>query len=392
MVSLQTAEKALKTIYLDVVADQLNNSVSPFFSKIEQTESDVYGKEIVKVVSHGFNGGIGAGTETGALPVAGGARYQQFRSELKNLYGTIEISDKAIRASQHDSGAFVNLLNAEMESLLDASKQNLARMLMGDGTGKLAPLKARTADLPKNAVALSAGINKFAEGMIVDIKDSDTNKVITGLASIIVEKIDRSTGVVYFADFVDASATNVKSYVSVQGSFGNEITGVDAIFDENIKTLYGLDKDKFSWLTPYSKTASTFSIDELGTAFDHIEAISGTQPDMILCSFDARRMYVKECQKNNTNVDIMTLDGGYNALSYNGIPVVCDRYLPDGTFLILNSDNFKLHRLCDWRWLEGEGGSVLKQKDNQACYSATLVKYAELICDHPGAQAKITIK
>jgi len=56
---------------------------------------------------------------------------------------------------------------------------------------------------------------------------------------------------------------------------------------------------------------------------------------------------------------------------------------------LLNTNNFTLHQLCDWEWLEGDNGNVLHQIANKACYSATLVKYADLICDRPNGQAKI---
>ena len=115
MISLQTADNALKDVYLGVVSDQLNTSINPLFAKIKQTTSDVWGNNIVKVAPFGVNGGIGAGSETGELPIAGGNNYEKFTLELKNLYGKIEISDKAIRASMNSAGAFVNLLNAEME-------------------------------------------------------------------------------------------------------------------------------------------------------------------------------------------------------------------------------------------------------------------------------------
>lgn len=138
MVTLETAEKALKSVYLNVVADQLNVGVNPLLAKIEQTSGDVWGKEIIKLVPYGLNGGVGAGEETGALPTPAANNYDRFKLELKNLYGTIELSDKAIRASQSNTGAFVNLLNAEMEGLLKASKFNLGRMLYGDGSGTLA--------------------------------------------------------------------------------------------------------------------------------------------------------------------------------------------------------------------------------------------------------------
>lgn len=85
----------------------------------------------------------------------------------------------------------------------------------------------------------------------------------------------------------------------------------------------------------------------------------------------------------------MNLDGGYKALSYAGVPFVADRFVADGTVYLLNSEDFKLHQLCDWRWLEGESGSVLHQIPGKASYSATLVKYADLLCARPMGQAKL---
>jgi len=59
MVTLQSAENALKTLYLGVASDQLNTNINPLFAKIQQTSSDVWGKEIRKLAPYGINGGIG---------------------------------------------------------------------------------------------------------------------------------------------------------------------------------------------------------------------------------------------------------------------------------------------------------------------------------------------
>ena len=99
MVSLTSASNALKNVYLGVVANQLNTNANPLLSKIEQSTSDVWGKQIIKLAPYGINGGIGAGTETGSLPIAAENQYVQFVTDLKNLYGKISISDKAMRAS-----------------------------------------------------------------------------------------------------------------------------------------------------------------------------------------------------------------------------------------------------------------------------------------------------
>ena len=103
MVTITNAENALKTIYLGAVTELLNTKANPLLSKIEQTSVDVWGKDVRTAARVGINGGIGAGDESGNLPGAYGSNYIQFVSTLKNLYGQIEISDKAIRASADGS-------------------------------------------------------------------------------------------------------------------------------------------------------------------------------------------------------------------------------------------------------------------------------------------------
>ena len=175
----------------------------------------------------------------------------------------------------------------------------------------------------------------------------------------------------------------------VQGSKGNEITGLEAVFGDT-PTIYGLDRADYSFLKPYVKNVSgTVTPGAIQSAIDVIEEVAGGSVDFIVSSFDARRQYVDFLTANRTNLDYMNLDGGYKALSYAGVPFVADRFVADGTVYLLNSEDFKLHQLCDWRWLEGESGSVLHQIPGKASYSATLVKYADLLCARPMGQAKL---
>ena len=62
MVTLSSAENALKTVYLGVVANQLNINANPLLGKIKQSTKDVWGKEVRKLAPYGINGGIGAGS------------------------------------------------------------------------------------------------------------------------------------------------------------------------------------------------------------------------------------------------------------------------------------------------------------------------------------------
>ncbi len=382
MVTLQSAENALKTVYLGVVANQLNINANPLLGKIKQSTKDVWGKEVRKLAPFGINGGIGAGAETDALPTAAGNNYVQFVSDLKNLYGKIELSDKAIRASQNNVGAFVNLLNDEMEGLIKASSFNFGRMLYGDGTGLLATIES--VDSTTKTIITLDSVRNLIEGMVIDVYNGET-KSAGGLR---IKYVDRINKKIHVTSYTQTFAKDYKLYV--QNSKGYEISGLGKIFSDS-DTLYGVSRSDYPWLVPYTKTnAGQINDSLIQTAIDYLEEVTGSNVNYIACSSKVRRMYQEYLGAYRRNIDVMELQGGYKAITYNGIPLVADRFVEDDAMYLLNTDDFTLHQLCDWKWLEGEDGKVLKQNAGYPTYSATLVKYAELVCDRPNGQAKIT--
>ena len=386
MVTLTSAENALKTVYLGVVSNQLNINANPLLGKINQTTKDVWGKEVRKLAPFGINGGIGAGTEDGNLPMAAGNNYVQFISELKNLYGKIEISDKALRASSNNAGAFVNLLNSEMEGLIKASSFNFGRMLYGDGSGKLATVVSY--DSTSGYVTVDS-VKNLIEGMVIDTYN--TTGKIAGVSSLRITYVDRVNK--KFLTNLAVGGSNVftaNDTIYVQNSKDLEINGLGKIFS-NSTTLYGLNRANYPWLSPFTKTNAGEISDELiQSAVDFLEENSGSTIDFITCSAAVKRAYQQYLGAFRRNIDVTELAGGYKAISFNGIPVVSDRFIEDDTMYLLNTKEFSLHQLCDWKWLEGEDGRILKQKNGYPTYTATLVKYADLICDKPNGQAKIT--
>lgn len=383
-VNLTNADSALKTYYLDAVAEQLNYNVNPFLSVIKQTTEDVWGKEIRKLAIHGINGGIGAGTEDGELPSAHGNDYTQLVTTLKNLYGTIEISDKAVRASENNSGAFVNLLNAEMEGLIKSSSYNMARMLFGDGSGKLSYVSLAYdnilyVDQPQN----------FMVGMIIDIRDNCNNIIEKGSGRKVLEVVSERGEIAVSGGPFELYSIPDGAIATVQGSFNNEITGLSAIFDPTVDSIYGLKKEENCWLKPYINGAvGELTELEIQKAIDGIEEKSGSKVNFIMCSWGVRRV-LQEILSANKCLGFTELAGGYKAMTYNGIPIVVDRFCPKGTMYLLNTDDFALHQLCDWQWLEGDDGKVLKQVPGKPVYTATLVKYAELMCARPAGQGML---
>ena len=384
MVTMTTADNALKSFYLGAVSDMLNTSVNPLLAQIKQSTADVWGKDVRRLVRYGVNGGVGAGTEAGNLPAAGGNRYAQFVTTLKNLFGTIEISDKAIRSSANNEGAFVNLLSDEMDGLIKSSSFNFGRMLFGDGSGTLTKVSSIA-----GGVVTVESVKNLAEGMIVDFVSASGNSVLAGGRTIL--SINRANKTVT----VDGATLTIEgvpaaSRIVVQNSDGLELTGLGAIFGDG-DTLYGVSREDNEWMNPYRKdSVGSISETAIQTAIDYLEETSGSRVNFIVCSWGVKRALAEYFSTYKRIVDTMELAGGYKAMSFNGIPVVADRFCPDGTMYLLNTDDFCLHQLCDWQWLEGEDGKVLRQVAGKPVYTATLVKYADLVCTRPCGQAMLS--
>ena len=378
MITLSEAENALKNIYLGTMSNLLNTTANPLLAKIEQTQADVYGNEIRTAVRWGINGGVGAGDEDGDLPVASGNKYLQFTSTLKNLYGQISISDKAIRAGREGMGAFTDLLNAEITGLMEASKFNLARMLYGDGTGFLTSVTAVT-----DGVLTVQDTNNLIEGMLVDVYS--TSAGVDKVAAKIVS-IDRTEKKVTLS----VAPTVTVGYLYNQSSKNKEITGIKSIFATG-GNLYGVPRSSIASLLPYTKS-STGTLDDvkIQEVIDRVENFANCTVDFIAMSQIAKYSYLDFLSSYKRNVDYMTTDTGFKAISFGGVPMVFERFVDSGTVYVMDTSTLKLHQLCDWRFLETENGNILRQAQDKPVYTATLVKYCDLICAKPNGLARLT--
>ncbi|MDE5722117.1 MAG: phage major capsid protein [Clostridia bacterium] len=381
MITVQNADAALKEYYLDAVSAQLNEGISPFFTAIEKNTDNVNGKDVNVSVVKGFAGNMCAGAEDGELPDPYKNRYASIVLPLKNLYGTIEISDKALRASRETSGAFVNLLNAEMEGLVASAKQNFKRMLFSDGTGKLCTITGKTSSKEYSV----NGLKEYFTGLNVDCYNS-LGTAVSGATNLFIDKIDLAKGTVTFNRTITDTIVNGSLYI--HGSKDNELTGLGAIFDGSM--LYGYDTDEEEYFKPYkSDCKNTLTEEMLGDMLDTLEERFNSKADIILCSYATRRKIASLIDANRRVVNTIDARAGYGAVTVNDVPVYADKFCPDDRIYFLNTGDFTLAQLCDWEWLEDEDGKILKQVHGKAAYSATLVKYAELICKRPCGQGML---
>lgn len=377
MITTNTADVALKSYYLDVLRNQLNTNTNPFYNKIVTTSKNIIGHKVVRLAPYALNGGFGFSSDSGNLPQAGSNKYTHFETTTKDMYGVIEISDKAIKASRLNTNSFVDLLTQEMKGILEAAKFNYSRALFTDGTGVIATV----VNADGNGVQVDS-VKYLIEGMIIDIIGTSSTEKAKRIVA-----INRQEKTIVLDGTVTASAGDK---ITVQNSYGKEITGLGAIFNsDTTQPLYGVDRSQNYWMLPYiSENTGAISDLKIQTAIDYLEETAGSKVDYISCSYDVRRNYLSYLELTRRNIDPMTLEGGFQAISFSGIPLVADRHCPDGTMDLLNSQSFAMHTLSDWDWLDDDG-KILKQIAGKPAWTAVLAKYGELMCDHPGGQARL---
>lgn len=379
MITTAQIDNILQNIYLDVIGTQIDRTTSPFFNMIEKSTQNISQGTARFPARMGISGSVACGTETGAFPVADDVRILNFEVELCNIYGTMQITDKALRCSNNTPSDAINLFQNELESLVNSAKYNFNRMLMGNGSGILCYF-----DL-NNKMVFADSVHKLAAGMVVDVYDPTHNLLINGAT---IMGIDLNTKAVELNKKFGVERIE-DGYMCVQGSKNNEMLGIEYIFDVVDDYIYKVSKNDYPFFNPLVTSANDVNCDAMQSAIDMIEEKSGTIIDFIACSYEIRRKYLAALANTRTNIDYMNLDGGFKALSYNGIPVYADKFADTTSMYFLNTKDFVLAQLGDWDWITGVDGHILIPSEDTPDYVAHLAKYANLVCKRPYAQGKI---
>jgi len=393
MITIQSAESALRNIYLDRVINDINTKTNPFLTMLQDNKRQVSGKEARATIRYGNEKAVAGGIEGGELPTANG-KAAEIAVPLKNLYGTFQISDKAIRSAQNSSGAFASLLQSEMQNLVSTAQANLNAMLYGNGLKFLGHTEVN------NVMDMTITVHpRFADNFRVGTRFNlltGNNDVLNGTVLTVAEVMPNNT---FRYTGTMTSHRYDRLFIYSDADTDVALNGIDSIFMPN--KVYNLDTAQHREIAPcnVANTARTVTNnpllvldeDEIMKFFDaYEEHCQGMPADILLTHPIVRKAVYENLKDLRSNVDATELAGGFKGFSFNGIPVYSSLQCKGGTLYALNSDSWKMHQLCDWTWLSGDDGNVLKQIDGRAGYSATLVKYADLICEKPFLQGRVT--
>lgn len=390
---LINVQNVLRKEYLPFLNNVLNVEPSPFLEKTKKTQltasSGEYGARI------GIGGGFGMSVERGATPSAYAPLYTKLSYTSKDAYNDIKISHKDIMLARDNRGALLNTVQDNMEAAYEASKWNTSRMLFGDGTGVLAKITASA-----SSAATSVTVDdttRLIEGLVVDIYAPAGTSPSTAIAQIIA--IDHTNKTVTLSkgltSALSTATSDVYGFLTVQGSYNREITGLASIFDSNVTSIYGVTKATTPWAVPYSVDVN-HDIDDtkITNAIRMAEKRNG-KIDMLLCgakAYEAYEYYMKESSTNVKVVENMEYKGGatgYKIVFGNRTAVVVyEQFVPETKIWGVDTSQFEL-RQTGWDFAAHET-SIWTLLPDTSVYRALLANYMELICKNPGTCIELT--
>lgn len=384
--NLITFEKALKENYLPVWRNGLTTEPTALLGKIKKVP--LKSNKIVATAPVGLSGGFGFGAEGLATPAAGGVKFERFETNAKDMYVNIAISAKAVRLTG-SGGAMANALDTEVKAAYETAKWNVGRSIFGNGSGILAKCEAVASG---NTITVD-DVKYMKEGLIIDIYATgatEPQEKGKGVRIVAVDRVNKTITIAGSAVSLDAG------FITVQNSYKREITGLGAIFDENVATIYGVNKAENAYLIPTVVDANT-DIDDsvIWDAVEGAETYKNSKIDTILMGKSAYKHYIEYLRTNNVRVESMTkeITGGFKAIDYafgnRSIDVVYDQFIPEGEAWCIESGALELHTQ-EWDFADLQGGGIFNLMENSSVYRALLANYGDLICTNPGGCVRIT--
>lgn len=440
--TLSTYDEVLKTFYLPAIQDQLNHDTI-LSDLIDVNEEDVSGKDAKIEMHYGRTFGIGARSDGEALPAAYYQKHKQATVPMQYQYGRIQISGPTIAATRDERGAYAKVLDTEIKGVVRDLKGEVNRQLWGAGCGLLARWRdgATTAiTLQKKYRGNSDGVDGFGSTFgskyIQEVATANGDPITPVVATIssattgtyVVDATDIAPTVIVrtVADYDTMTCTNAAVseavgtfYVRFNNAVANlgadslaaginrkEMMGLRGIvtdtdldnitFNNGTYTgltvndpLQGLAVGSYDWFKAIVDTHASgryagqraLTLNLMDKMFDNVEESAGKDygPDLILTTRALRREYLDLCRTDRRFVNTMTLDGGWKAIDYNGVPFTVDNDAIDGEIYFLSTRDLNLFRMSDYDWMNKDG-AVLARVSGYDAYEAVLFRYAELGC------------
>lgn len=290
--NLSSFDAILKTQYIGPVREQLNNATE-LLKRIGTDFDSVSGKNFTIPMHYGRNEGVGARSEGASLMAAGQQSYKESIFPMRYLYGRIQITGQTIKAARSNDGAFLRAVDSEIKGVTRDLKQQVNRMLAGDGTGVLT-VCGTTAGSTTVVVASTAHLRP---GMTIDVIKLADGTTSTGAVGRSVVSITSAT---QFVISGAAITTDNTFGVYISGSRNIEVMGLSGIVSNaDIGNGYGALQGLAVASYPFHKatvlanggSGRAVSDTLIQTLLDTVEQTGSGNVSALYTSYGVRRAY-----------------------------------------------------------------------------------------------------
>ena len=322
----------------------------------------------------------------------------------RGSYGSIQVSGPAIAASRDSAGAFVQALESEIDGLQRDTAHEMNRILHSDGLAAYGYWT--TAD---NTSGIDIDDNRgngfvslpTGKTLNCDVLNADGSYAVLNTGHLVVTRgatsatsvaITFSGGTV--AGTADGDALVLEDTVNSSG-VGLYPIGIAGIIDDGNPPAYGTGTTLAAGLQDVavsghdwwkaqvfgnSGTNRPLAFEDMQEVIDAIAINSSyTEKDigLLLMNYPVRRAYYKLCIAERRHINTMTLDGGWRALDFNGMPLMVDAQCWRNRIYFINFDTLGFLQTADWDWMDKDGSYLYRDSSTDA-YKATLFMYGNL--------------
>jgi len=397
----------LKQRYTNRKIEDLTNVECPLKAMMAR-DTELQGEATPIPMIHGNPQGIG-GTVAAAQAGATNLKGKKLILTPGELDGSVSITDKIMKASKSNPGAWLSARMGEIDGLYTAFGTSLNSWIWGNGGGSIGRIGA----ISSNTITLlnPADVVNFEVDMICVVSANDGSDVahVQRAGSATVTQVNRDTGEVVFDNLGLITGELVNDYIFRNGAF---------IGNSGLFVTHGVQSYIYANNTPPTIYSMVRTDDPQRLAGSRVPAadVAGRSYEdrlQILATYMTGRMQGKgpthgfmhtedwqdlaiELQSRGTRplVDSST-KFGFQALEMvaggRTIKIYADPFAPKGTAFLLRLENWKLHSLGEVIHAVNEDGLTLLRGSAANNYEHRVVSYPAVSCNAPGFSGRVPL-
>lgn len=399
---LTTYDKDLKDNYGPAIEMQLN-SKRPLLKRVKKDDGSLEGRQFIVPLQGRRTEGVGSrGGLSATLPTAGEMTLDNATWKPNYHWGQIQISKVIIEHTKKTSGAWTKAVTAETKSLADTMALDLNRQCFNDGTGLISRTGVTTAALvlvlATTGLYRALGNGRLRVGMYVDILTRSTGVAIANGAARKIVSVNKAANTVTLDTPGGNVTTTANEGVYRAGNklltVNNEMPGLRNIIAA-AGAIGGVDPavaGQEYWSANVVTGAAPGTPEvitevRMQKVVDQVDELSNGDTSALYSHHNVRRAYFNLLVSLKRFVKPMTLDGGFDALEFNGMPFMVDQDCEPNGIYFPDESHLKWYTLTSPAWLDDDG-SILKW-DQGTGFKAIYHWFATFATDARNAHGKL---